>query len=50
MLHKKTIDDLLTIHKIYHEPNVWQYARAREIRTRYPDAELIEVSSHNQIP
>ncbi len=50
MLHKKKIEDLLSIHQIYHEPGIWEYLRAREIRERYPDAELIEVEVHNQIP
>lgn len=50
MLHKKNIDDLLSINQIYHEPDIWQYARARDIREKYPDAELVEVVAHNQIP
>lgn len=50
MLHEKSIDQLLTIHEIYHEPNVKEYARGREILARYPDARLIEVESHNNIP
>jgi len=50
MLHEKTIDHLLTIHEIYHEPNVLGYARGREILAKYPEAKLIEVASHNQIP
>ena len=41
---------LLDIHTIYHEPNITQYARAREILARFPDANLIEVPSHWQIP
>ncbi|MBW8683510.1 spore photoproduct lyase family protein [Chitinophaga rhizophila] len=50
MLHTKKVDDLISIHKIYHEPRIWEYARAVEIRNKYPDAELIEVPAHNQIP
>ncbi|RVU02885.1 spore photoproduct lyase family protein [Mucilaginibacter limnophilus] len=50
MLHEKTIDHLLTIHEIYHEPDVYEYARGSEILSKYPDAKLIEVKSHNQIP
>jgi spore photoproduct lyase len=50
MLHEKTIDHLLTIHEIYHERNVSEYARGREILAKYPDAKLVEVTSHNQIP
>ncbi len=50
MLHEKTIDDLLTIHEIYQEPNIRDYTRGREVLAKYPDAKLIEVVSHNQIP
>lgn len=50
MLHEKTINDLLTIHEIYHEPDISKYARGREILAKYPDARLIEVKAHNQIP
>ena len=50
MLHENKIDQLLTIHEIYHEPNIVQFARAREILEKYPDARLIEVASHNKIP
>jgi hypothetical protein len=31
MLHDQTIGHLLTIHEIFHEPNVLEYARGREI-------------------
>ncbi len=41
---------LLDIATIYHEPNVFEWARARQIRARFPDANLIEVPSHWQIP
>ena len=41
---------LLDIATIYHEPNILEYARGREIRARFPDAKLIEVPSHWQIP
>ncbi|WP_295771755.1 spore photoproduct lyase family protein [uncultured Mucilaginibacter sp.] len=50
MLHEKTIDQLLTIHEIYHEPNIREFARGREILAKYPDAKLIEVPAHNKIP
>ncbi|WP_031528158.1 spore photoproduct lyase family protein [Dyadobacter crusticola] len=50
MLHQKTIDDLLTIHQIYMEPDVPTYERGREILAKYPDAERIEVDSHWKIP
>ena len=41
---------LLDIATIYHEPNITQYARAREILARFPGAARIEVGSHWQIP
>ncbi len=41
---------LLDIGKIYHEPNVEEYARGREILARFPGAERIEVPSHWNIP
>lgn len=50
MLHENTINHLLTINEIYHEPNVHEYKRGREILLKYPTAQLIEVASHNQIP
>ena len=41
---------LLRVEKIYHEPNVRDYARGREILERFPDAERVEVPSHWNIP
>ena len=41
---------LLKVEKIYHEPNVAQYARGREVLDRFPDAERVEVPSHWNIP
>ena len=41
---------LLDIATIYHEPNIAEYARAREILARFPNANFIEVPSHWQIP
>ena len=41
---------LLDIGTIYHEPTAFEWARGREIRARFPDAKLIEVPSHWQIP
>src|ERR671916_877458 len=43
-------DGLLRVERIFHEPNVGDYARGREILARFPDAELIEVPSHWNIP
>ncbi|MDB5191451.1 MAG: radical domain protein [Segetibacter sp.] len=50
MLHNKTIDDLLSIKEIYFEPEVRNYKRGQEILEKYPDASLVEVPSHWQIP
>ncbi len=41
---------LLRVEKIYHEPNVADYARGREILGRFPGAERVEVPSHWNIP
>ena len=38
---------LLEIGRIYHEPNVGEYARGHEILARFPDAERIEVPSQS---
>ncbi len=45
-----TADTLVRIDTIYHEPTVFDYARGRQIRARYPQAALVEVPSHWQIP
>ena len=37
---------LLEIGRIFHEPSVEEYARGREILSRFPDAERVEVPSH----
>ena len=42
--------NLFDIQTIYHEPNIENFARGREILARFPDAERIEVASHWQIP
>ena len=41
---------LLRVGKIYHEPDVADYARGREILDRFPGAERVEVPSHWNIP
>ncbi|HEY9881723.1 MAG TPA: Hint domain-containing protein [Leptolyngbyaceae cyanobacterium] len=41
---------LLNIQEIYYEPEVLDYARAQEILAQYPNAHLIEVASHWNIP
>jgi len=40
----------LRVETIYHEPDVAGYAREREILSRFPDAERVEVPSHWNIP
>lgn len=41
---------LLNIQEIYYEPDALKHDRAQQILTQYPDARLIEVSSHWNIP
>jgi spore photoproduct lyase len=41
---------LLRVERIFHEPDVAGYARGREILSRFPDAERVEVPSHWNIP
>jgi spore photoproduct lyase family protein len=42
--------NLLDIDTIYHEPNVSDFARGREILAKFPDAKRIEVGSHWNLP
>ncbi|WP_299053668.1 spore photoproduct lyase family protein [uncultured Nocardioides sp.] len=41
---------LLDIRRLYVEPGVEDWQRGREVLARYPDAERIEVASHQNIP
>ncbi|MGQ9351872.1 spore photoproduct lyase family protein [Mycolicibacterium gilvum] len=41
---------LLDITRIYHEPGIERSPRAAEVLARFPDAERIEVPSHQAIP
>ncbi|HEY9764221.1 MAG TPA: hypothetical protein V6D07_16955, partial [Trichocoleus sp.] len=41
---------LLNIQEIYYEPEIHNYTRANEILAQYPNAQLIEVASHWNIP
>ncbi len=41
---------LLRVGRIYHEPAVQEFARGREILDRFPEAKLVEVPSHWNIP
>ncbi|TDS06784.1 spore photoproduct lyase family protein [Sphingobacterium paludis] len=50
MMHKSSIERLVDIHEIYHEADIHDFARGREILSKYPDARRIEVRSHNDIP
>jgi spore photoproduct lyase len=43
-------DRMLDIRTIFHEPSVVDYSRGREILDRFPDAERVEVPSHQKIP
>ncbi|BBY16081.1 spore photoproduct lyase family protein [Mycolicibacterium litorale] len=43
-------DRLLDIKRIYHEPDIERLPRARAVLDRFPDAERIEVLSHQAIP
>ncbi len=41
---------LLTVKRIYHEPEIERFPRARQVLDRFPDAERIEVATHQAIP
>lgn len=41
---------LLDIRRIYHEPDIERFARARQVLHRFPGAERIEVPTHQSIP
>ncbi|WP_240640917.1 spore photoproduct lyase family protein [Nocardioides ferulae] len=41
---------MLDVSTIYHEPDVAAYPRGAEILARFPDAERIEVPSHQTVP
>jgi len=41
---------LLDVKRIYHEPGIDRFDRARQVLDRFPGAELIEVPSHQSIP
>lgn len=47
---KQLADRLLEVKRIYHEPDIARFARAREVLARFPDAERIEVPTHQAIP
>jgi hypothetical protein len=41
---------VLQVREIYAEPQARDSERGRQVLARFPDAEVIEVSSHWQIP
>jgi spore photoproduct lyase len=41
---------MLDVATIYHEPDVLEHVRGREVLDRFPEAELVEVASHQRIP
>ena len=41
---------LLDVRRIYHERDIERFARARQVLERFPDAERVEVLSHQAIP
>ncbi|MGE2833157.1 spore photoproduct lyase family protein [Mycobacterium sp. SMC-4] len=43
-------DRLLDIKRIYHEPGIDRFGRGAQVLARFPDAERIEVPSHQAIP
>ncbi|KUI22141.1 radical SAM protein [Mycobacterium sp. GA-1285] len=43
-------DRLLDIKRVYHEPDIERFPRARQVLERFPDAERIQVLSHQAIP
>jgi len=43
-------DRLLDIKRIYHEPDIERFARARDVLDRFTGAQRIEVASHQSIP
>lgn len=43
-------DRLLSVRRIYHERGIERFGRAVEVLERFPDAERIEVLSHQAIP
>lgn len=43
-------DRLLDIKRIYHEPDIERFPRARQVLERFPDAERLPVLSHQAIP
>src|SRR5688572_19997724 len=49
-MRQTAAERVLAVQRIYHEPDVAEWARGREVLDRFPDAERVEVASHQQIP
>ena len=45
-----TLDQVLSVRRIYCERDVERWPRARQVLERFPDAERVEVESHQRIP
>jgi spore photoproduct lyase len=43
-------DRLIDIKRIYHEPDIERFPRARDVLGRFPDAERVQILSHQAIP
>lgn len=43
-------DRLIDIKRIYHEPDIERFPRARDVMDRFPDAERVQILSHQAIP
>lgn len=41
---------MFSVRTIFHEPDIERFERAREVLARFPDAERVEVLSHQAIP
>jgi spore photoproduct lyase len=44
------LERMLDVTRIYHEPDIGNYPRASQILARFPEAERVEVPSHQNIP
>jgi spore photoproduct lyase family protein len=44
------LERMLDVTRIYHEPDIGIYPRATQILARFPEAERVEVPSHQNIP
>jgi spore photoproduct lyase len=49
-LHQEMASDLLDVRRIFVEPAAAELPRGQEVLARWPDAERVEVGSHQQVP